>query len=121
MTKTVDQYVSGLKGWQADVGRQLRKIILGAAPELRESIKWAEPVYESNGPVCHFKAHKNHVTFGFWRGAELRKLSERLESSGSKMAHIKITSANDVLPRDFAALVTAAVELNRSKGDPTKG
>lgn len=120
MGKTVEDYVRGLEGWQADVAAELRRVIRDAAPELTEAIKWGQPVYEWNGPVCYFKAHKNHVTFGFWRGVELGSVEPQLESSGSRMAHLKITATGDVKRRKLTALVKAAVDLNRKKGDPTK-
>ena len=59
--KTVDEYIAGLGDWQADVVAKLRALILEAAPGAKESIKWAQPVYEKNGPFCHIKAFKNSV------------------------------------------------------------
>jgi hypothetical protein len=69
--KTVDGYIAGLEGWQAEIVSALRQLILDAAPDATESIKWSQPVYEDNGPFCHIKVFKNNVNFGFWRGAEL--------------------------------------------------
>ncbi len=117
--KTVDAYVRGLKGWQAEAATALRHAIL-SVPGLDESVKWAQPVYESNGPVCYFRAHTRHLTFGFWRGAELMALDERLETSGTKMAHLKITAPGEVTPARVAKLVRAATRLNAELGDPTR-
>jgi hypothetical protein len=121
MARSVDDYVQGLTGWQREAVVRLRAIVRAASPSLTEAFKWAQPVYESNGPVCYIKAHKHHVTFGFWRGAELMPMSKRLETSGSKMAHIKIASADDIEPGEVARLIQAAVELNASKGNPATG
>lgn len=120
MAKTVSEYITGLPAGKAHIAKALRAMIRAAAPELSEVIKWAEPVYESNGPVCWFKAHTAHVTLGFWRGVELRKISARLESSGSKMAHIKIRTEDDIDSSEITKLVKAAVALNKKKGDPTR-
>ncbi|NIS81601.1 MAG: hypothetical protein GTO14_15670, partial [Anaerolineales bacterium] len=54
--KTVDAYIVGLDGWKAEVAARIRTIIKDAAPEAEESIKWAQPVYEFNGPFSYFKA-----------------------------------------------------------------
>ena len=81
----------------------------------------AAGVYEANGPVCYFRANRNHLTFGFWRGAELMGMSDRLETGGSKMAHMKIAGDDDVDARLIKRLVAAAVKLNAEKGDPSKG
>jgi hypothetical protein len=118
--KTVDEYVGGLGDWQAAVVTALRKLIRETAPDATESIKWAQPVYEVNGPLCYIRAFKNHVNFGFWRGADLSDPEGLLEGSGSKMAHLKLTSLKDVRMKPLQALIRAAVKLNRTEGDPTR-
>jgi hypothetical protein len=54
--KTVDDYISGLEDSKAEIVARIRKIVLQAAPKVKESIKWAQPVYESNGPFAYIKA-----------------------------------------------------------------
>ena len=39
--KTVDNYITQLENWQAEIVSEVRQIILTAAPEADESIKWA--------------------------------------------------------------------------------
>ena len=63
--KTMDGYISGLESWQAEIVSQVRGIILQAAPQAKESIKWAQPVYESGGPFAYMKAFKKTVNFRF--------------------------------------------------------
>ena len=87
--KTVDQYVIELAGWQKQCVSTLRQLIREAAPQAIESIKWGQPVYEHNGPFAWIKAHANHVSCGFWRGAELPDPSKLLEGTGKKMRHVK--------------------------------
>ena len=43
--KTVENYIAKLPEGQAELVREVRQIILKAAPEAEESIKWAQPVY----------------------------------------------------------------------------
>lgn len=119
--KTVDGYISGLESWQAEIVSQVRGIILQAAPQAKESIKWAQPVYESGGPFAYMKAFKKAVNFGFWRGIDLDDPKGILEGSGDKMRHVKLTSLEDIDAAQFADFVRQAVELNQVKGDPTKG
>ena len=69
--KTVEEYVAGLEDWQAQIASGLRKLVREAAPDASEAIKWAQPVYEENGPFCYIKAFKKQVNLGFWRGAQL--------------------------------------------------
>jgi hypothetical protein len=119
--KTVDNYISQLADWQAAIVSEIRQIILEAAPQAKESIKWAQPVFELNGPFAYIKAFKNSVNFGFWRGVDLQDPSGLLQGSGDKMRHIKLTGQEDINAQVFSDLIQQAVELNLTKGDPTKG
>jgi len=118
--KTVDDYIDGLDGWQTDVADRVRDIINNVAPEAKESIKWAQPVYEVNGPFCYMKAFKNTVNFGFWRGIDLDDPQGLLQGTGEKMRHVKLAGLEDIDDQAFAAYVKQAVALNLEKGDPTK-
>jgi hypothetical protein len=116
--KTVDGYIAALEPWQAEIATAVRRLVREAAPETTEAIKWSQPVFESNGPVCYVKAFKNHVNFGFWRGAELDDPEGLLESTGSQMAHVKLQSAGDLRPKPLRELVRQAVRLNALHGNP---
>jgi hypothetical protein len=119
--RTVDEYAAGVGGWRSEVVLALRDLVREAAPEAKESIKWAQPVYELNGPFCYIRAFKNHVNFGFWRGVELPDPEGILTGRGEKMRHVKLDGLDDIREDVFRDLVRDAVMLNRSKGDPTKG
>jgi hypothetical protein len=117
---TVDRYVAKLKPPQREIVEALRRLVREAAPEATEAFKWAQPVYEQNGPFAFIKAHPNHVTLGFWRGAELDGGRGLLESGGRQMAHLKLRAAGDIKKGELSRLVRDAVRLNREKGDPTR-
>ena len=119
--KNVNEYIEGLGGWQTDVTTRIREIISTTAPEAKESIKWAQPVYELNGPFAYMKAFKNSVNFGFWRGIDLDDPQGLLQGTGEKMRHVKLAGLEDINDEAFAAYVQQAVALNLEKGDPTKG
>ena len=118
--KNVDEYIAGLEGWKADVVTCVRRILQGHAPEAKETIKWAQPVYESQGPFAYIKAHKNSVNFGFWRGVDLKDPKGLLQGSGDKMRHVKLTGLEDIDEGAFADFIAQALQLNRTKGDPTR-
>lgn len=120
MTKTVQSYVDGLNGWQAVLAAELRDLFL-AGGRLEEQFKWGHPLYAAHGPVCLFKAHKAHVTLGFWRGADMRDVDERLEPGGSfRMAFIKLVENAPLDAERVRQLVARGIELNAALGDPTK-
>lgn len=119
--KTVDGYIDGIGGDRGAIVAALREIIRTAAPEARETIKWAQPVYESGGPFAYVKAFGKSVNLGFWRGSEIHDPSGLLTGDGDRMRHVKLVSLDDVRPDLFADWVRQAVALNAAKGDPTKG
>ena len=119
--KSVDDYITGLDDWKGEVVSEVRSIIRNNAPEAKESIKWAQPVYEINGPFCYIKAFKNSVNFGFWRGVNIDDPTGLLKGTGQKMRHVKLTSLGDVNQKVFSGFVKQSVGLNLVKGDPTKG
>ena len=119
--KTVDEYIAGLKGWQQEVAAAIRAIVQEAAPEAKESLKWAQPVYEIGGPFAYIKAHSSSVNFGFWRGVDLTDPGGMLEGTGGKMRHVKLTGMGDIREQAFKDFVRQAIQLNQAKGDPTKG
>ena len=118
--ETVDEYIAGLGDWRGEVVSAVRDIIREAAPDAQETIKWAQPVYEKNGPLVYIKAFTNHVNFGFWRGVELADEAGILEGSGQKMRHIKLTGVQDIRERAFQDLIHQAVALNHSEGSATR-
>ena len=117
---SVDEYVAGLSGWQAEVVAKARRIVLDAAPEATEAIKWSQPVYSINGPCIYTKAFKNSVNFGFWWGIHLDDPEGLLDGTGDKMRHVKLTSVESINEEALADLVRQAVELNKTRGDPTR-
>ena len=119
-TPTIDAYAKALNDWRGDVVRELDALVRKAAPKATGTIKWAQPVYEQNGPFAYVKAFSSAVNFGFWRGADLSDPDGALEGTGDRMRHVKIRSAEDVDLARFTAWVEEAVALNDSKGDPTK-
>lgn len=117
---TVDGYIQGLDGWQREVVTKIRELVREAAPQAEEAFKWAQPVWSQVGPFAYVKAFKNHVNFGFWRGVDLKDPQGLLQGSGTKMCHVKLTNLGDINSDAFRDLVRQAVELNQTKGDPTK-
>jgi len=118
--KSVDGYIAGLEDWQAEIVTRVRIIVRQAAPAAKESYKWAQPVYESNGPFAYIKAFKSAVNFGFWRGVDLDDPQGLLQGTGDKMRHVKLASVDDIDEDQLARFVQQALELNHTKGDPTK-
>ncbi|MFO1252386.1 MAG: DUF1801 domain-containing protein [Inhella sp.] len=121
MHQRVSAYLQSLPSEQAGQVRELRQLVMAAAPGLSECWKWSQPVYEHGGPVCWIKAHKAHVTLGFWRGRQLPSASDRMEGGGDKMGHLKFGPSGAMDSEWVQQLVREAVQLNAERGDPAKG
>ncbi|MEM7038941.1 MAG: DUF1801 domain-containing protein [Bacteroidota bacterium] len=122
--KTVAWYIEEklAEDWQKETVQALHELVLEIMPDAKHTIKWAQPVYESpEGPAVFMKAAKKHVTFGFWRGAELDDPNGVLEGSGEKMRHVKVKGLDKIDREVLVPLVEQAVALNAAHGDPTKG
>ena len=117
----VDEYVAGkVSPEQRPLVSSLVTLMAAIVPDAKVSIKWAQPVWESNGPMTFLKANKSHVTFGFWRGGELTDRFNLLEGDGDRMKHVKIRQMADINESAIRDYVAQAVMLNAKKGDPTK-
>jgi len=124
MTRSVEDYIANLQPAQAAVVRALCEVIRRAAPEARESIKWAQPVWEVNGPVCSVKAFTSYTNVNFWRGAELAERGDPeglLLGEGSQMRHLRVATVDEIGAESLRGLVMDALDLNRIFGDPTRG
>jgi len=116
----VDAYIAGLDEPFAAIVSRLRQIILLTAPDVYESIKWAQPVYESDGPFAYIKAFTESVNLGFWRGVDIHDPKGLLQGQGEKMRHIELTSLADVDEQAFSDYVVQAIQLNRVLGNPVE-
>jgi hypothetical protein len=119
--KTVDEYIAAFDDWRTDAMKRLREVVKEGAPHSAVGIKWAQPVWEWNGPMIWMKAYPKHVDIGFWRGTEMDDPKKVLTGDGERMRHIKITSLKDIPADALRDLVKQAVKLNTAKGNPTLG
>jgi hypothetical protein len=119
--KTVDEYIAAFDDWRTDAMKRLREVVKEGAPHSAVGIKWAQPVWEWNGPMIWMKAYPKHVDIGFWRGTEMEDPKKVLTGDGERMRHIKITSVDEIPADALRELVKQAVQLNTSKGNPTLG
>ncbi len=117
---SVDGYVQTLPPLMQTIVNRLRSLVAAASPEAIEAFRWAQPVYEVNGPFAYLKAYKGYVNFGFWRGAALEAPEGLLEGEGTRMRHIQISALADIDDEQLKTLVRQAVLLNTRLGSPTR-
>jgi hypothetical protein len=114
-----ESYVASLGGWQRSYVEALRAVVVGAASQLAETVKWGHLVYLSNGPVLLIRAEDRRVLFGFWRGQRLRHLEPRLRAGGKyEMATLELVPGTPLNQATALGLVKEAVALNAMLGNP---
>ena len=118
---SIDEYIAGLGGdWRSETVARVREIVDRAAPEASSTIKWAQPVWDSNGPFAYIKAFTSSVNIGFWRGAQIDDGAGVLEGQGERMKHVTLRQGDPIPADELAGFVRQAVELNREHGSPAR-
>ncbi len=103
--RTVESWMAALEPPVREMAEALRQLVLDADPDLSESIKWGNPVYEKKGKVCHLAATRAYVALGFFNGVPLADPEGILEGRGMKMRHVKIKRLSDIRAGQYAAWV----------------
>jgi hypothetical protein len=111
-SKDVDRLLAEVDPRQREVAQALRELILEAAPELREVVKWGAPCYLGAKLVCSIAAHSDHTNLEFYHGTSLRDPKRLLEGTGKSLRHVKIHAAGDVKPALLKPLLREAVDLD---------
>lgn len=120
----IDGIIEKHGGWKGDAIKKLRAIIMGAAPDITEEIKWRMatrpeglPVWTHNGIICYVEIWKDNVKLIFFKGAQLTDpnglFNARLKSSSVRA--IELHEGDPIDAADIKSLVLEAVKLNTSK------
>lgn len=116
----VDAYIAAATPFAREVLTHLRDVVLKAAPDLIETIKWNVPHYTWNGRnIVGLAGFKAHASMAFHRGDEL---GLGLPGDKGGMGHYgKLTRWEDVpSDRSLTAKVQAAVALEQAGPRPAK-
>lgn len=117
---TVEAYLAKIPAPLRAIAERIHALVAEVAPEARASIKWGQPVWEHGGPFAFLRRSAKHVTFGFWRGADMDDPKRALEGEGTRMRHLKIAPGSGPDHETIRDFVRQAIRLNRDHGDPTK-
>lgn len=111
----IDEYVKKA-GKLSGVAKMVRSLVKKAVAGCEEYVNpWKIPTFDLNGPLCFYMVAKDHVIFGFMRGAVLRDPAKLLEGTGKYLRHVKLRSAADVRRPQVRVLLKEAAKLNRRK------
>ena len=87
---------------------RLRKLILGAVPNVSEEIKYGGILFSAGPPFCGVFSYEKHVSLEFGRGAELPDRHRVLEGEGKLRRHIKLETGQDLFRKNVREYVVLA-------------
>jgi uncharacterized protein YdeI (YjbR/CyaY-like superfamily) len=123
----IDAYIAKSAEFARPILTHLRDAVHSACPAVEETIKWSMPYFTYKGMLCGMAAFKQHVTFGFWKGALITGVAPNSAQGGDAMGNLgKLTTLKDVPSRTvLTRYVKEAMRLNdegsvvaRPKGAP---
>jgi hypothetical protein len=111
----IDKYVNKA-GKVPAVAKAVRALVKKTVAGCEEYVNpWKIPSFDLNGPFCFYMVAKEHVVFGFMRGAILRDPEKLLEGTGKYLRHVKLRSVADVRRPGVRSLLEQAADLNRKE------
>jgi uncharacterized protein YdhG (YjbR/CyaY superfamily) len=115
--RTVDEYVSTLRGETSERLKSLRKAIRQAAPQAEEVIHYNMPAFRSNGMLVWYAAFKDHVGF-YPRASAIAAFKRELAGYKSSKGAIQFPIEKGIP----AGLVRKIVKFRLRENEPkTKG
>ena len=112
-----------MSDWREDTVDSIRTLILGVDNGIVEERKWKKPsnpegvpTFSCDGLICTLETYKDKVKVTFAKGASLPDPTNVFNASldaGTRRA-VDIAQTDTLNPNGFAALVEAAIALNRS-------
>jgi hypothetical protein len=112
--KTIEEIMDKLNPQQRKIADKLRFLTKKKLPEITETVRWGNITYMLNGKDFSWIIfYKDHVDYGFFRGAELE--SKLLEGTGKGLRHIKIPNEKDVQAKEIERLLVEARKLDKQE------
>ena len=122
-SQRIDERIAELGDWRGETLRQVREVILGAAPAVVEEWKWVKPtnpgvpVWSHHGGLCTGESYKSTVKLTFFKGASLPDPTGLFNSSldGKVRRAIDFREGDPVPEAALGDLIRAAVAANAAK------
>jgi len=118
----IDDWLVQLGDWRGEVLGRLRRLILGADPDVVEDIKWRKPsndmrgvpAWSKDGLICTGEPYKDKVKLTFAKGASVDDPTGIFNASlgGGTRRAIDIREGDTIDDDAFVELVRAAIAVN---------
>ncbi len=122
-SQVIEAMFAELGDWRGATLSKLRTLILQAAPDATEELKWKKPsnprgvpVWSDGGMICTGEIYRDHVKLTFAKGARLDDPHGLFNASldGNLRRAIDVHQGEEVDGAALKALVRSAVALNRT-------
>ncbi|CAG9166838.1 DUF1801 domain-containing protein [Cupriavidus pampae] len=117
-SELIDAHIRELNDWRGAMLARIRAVVLAAAPDAVEELKWrGVPVWSDHGIVCTGETYKAAVKMTFAKGASLEDPTGLFNASleGNTRRAIDFHEGDEIDEPALRALIAAAVALNRAK------
>lgn len=120
--RLIDRRIREIGDWRASALGSVRKLILEAAPDVVEEVKWRKPsnplgvpVWSCDGIICTGETCKDKIKLTFARGAALDDPARLFNASldGKVRRAIDIREGDRINANALKKLVLDAIALNR--------
>lgn len=110
----IDAYIARAAAFAQPILRELRARVHAACPDVVETIKWGCPHFlHADAILCSMAAFKQHVAFGFWKGALIDGVGGPGARDDAMGQFGRITALADLPPkRALATTIRQAMRLN---------
>lgn len=112
---TVDAYLAGLTAGQRTALEELRAAIRDAAPGAEEVISYRVPTYRYHGPLVHFAAFRDHLSFVVVSRQTLERFMDRFAGWRVSGTTVRFTPEHPLPPALVEAIVRARVAENEAR------
>ena len=104
----IDAYIARSADFAQPILDYLREVVHTACPKVEETMKWSMPHFMYEGMLGGMAAHKQHCSFGFWKGSLI------VDQPKEGMGHLgTIRSLADLPPKKvLIGYVKKAAKLN---------
>jgi hypothetical protein len=106
---TFDLYLADQPPKHRSIIKALRAFVRRTAPDLEEAVKWGNGCWvKGKAPIAYVYSDKDHVQFGFIRGAALKDPLGLLQGKGQYVRHVKVRKVVDIDRKTFGAWLRQA-------------
>ncbi|WP_395752631.1 DUF1801 domain-containing protein [Prosthecobacter sp.] len=114
ITRDPETWLDFAPEFSQTMARQVRGWIQRWEPDLTEAVKWNMLCFSGRKNICGISACKKHLGIAFFRGTELREITDLFEGGeeNTSILTIRVTKLEKLNAKAFQRLLHAAVALD---------